>query len=78
MTSWIRRASLVPLGCLPLVAGTGFIGADGEGGPALEAEILPSDVALAPDGAVIVSQTEPEPAVRRIDLETGIITTLLR
>ena len=58
--------------------GTGFIGDDGEGGPAVEAEILPSDIALAPDGALILSQTEPEPAVRRIDLETGIITTLLR
>jgi DNA-binding beta-propeller fold protein YncE len=67
-----------PDGTIHTVAGTGFIGADGEGGPALEAEILPSDVALAPDGALIVSQTEPEPAVRLIDLETGIITTLLR
>jgi streptogramin lyase len=67
-----------PDGTIDAVAGTGFIGADGEGGPALEAEILPSDVALAPDGALIVSQTEPEPAVRRIDPETGIITTLLR
>lgn len=69
---------IAPEGTIETVAGTGFIGPNGDGGPALEAGILPSDVALAPDGALIVSQTEPEPAVRRIDLETGIITTLLR
>ena len=69
---------LDPDGTIHAVAGTGFIGDDGEGGPAVKAEILPSDIALAPDGALILSQTEPEPAVRRIDLDTGIITTLLR
>ena len=69
---------LDPDGTIHAVAGTGFIGDDGEGGQAVDAEILPSDIALAPDGALILSQTEPEPAVRRIDLDTGIITTLLR
>ena len=43
-----------------------------------EAGSQPSDVALAPDGALIVSQIEPTAAIRRVDPDTGVITTLLR
>lgn len=35
-------------------------------------------VALALDGALVLSQTAPESAVRRDDPETGLVTTLLR
>jgi hypothetical protein len=33
---------------------------------------------LAPDGALLVAQNQPVPAVRRIDLATGVITTVFR
>jgi hypothetical protein len=72
----IRRIS--PDGTIETVVGTGRLGPNGDGGPALKAGILPSDVALAADGALIVSQGEPVPAVRRVDPDTGVITTLLR
>lgn len=72
----IRR--IAPDGTVEIVVGTGVLGENGEGLPAVEIEILPSDVALAPDGALIFSQTQPEPAVRRVDPATGLVTTLLR
>lgn len=65
-------------GTISTVAGNGFIGENGDGGPATEAGIQPSGAALAPDGSLIVVQIEPEPSVRRVDPETGIITTILR
>jgi len=43
-------------------------------GTAEEAE----DVAFAPDGALVFSQTAPEPAVRRVDPESGRVATLVR
>ena len=72
----IRRIS--PDGIIETVVGTGTLGPNGDGGPAVAAGILPSDVALARDGALIVSQTEPVPSIRRVDPSTGVITTLLR
>jgi streptogramin lyase len=72
----VRRIS--PDGIIETVVGTGSLGPNGDGGSALAAGILPSDVVLTEDGALIVSQTEPEPAIRRVDPETGVITTLLR
>ena len=72
----IRR--LAPDGTIEVVVGTGAIGAAEDGMAATKIGILPSDVALAPDGAILFSQSEPEPAVRRVDPETGIVTTLFR
>lgn len=72
----IRR--LAPDGTIEVVVGTGAIGAAEDGMAATEIGILPSDVALAPDGAILFSQSEPEPAVRRVDPETGIVSTLFR
>jgi trimeric autotransporter adhesin len=72
----IRR--IEPDGTIETVVGTGSLGEDGEGRSATEIGILPSDVAFAPDGALVFSQTAPEPAVRRVDPETGLVTTLLR
>lgn len=72
----IRR--IAPDGTIGTVVGTGVLGATGEGMLATELGILPSDVAIAPDGALVFSQTEPEPAVRRVDPETGLVTTLVR
>ena len=67
-----------PDGTIEVVVGTGTIGAAADGMAATEVGVLPSDVALAPDGAILFSQSEPEPAVRRVDPETGIVSTLFR
>lgn len=65
-------------GSLEVVVGTGSLGASDDGMRATEIGVLPSDIAFAPDGALLFSQSEPEPAVRRVDPETGVVTTILR
>jgi hypothetical protein len=65
-------------GSLEVVIGTGSLGASDDGMRAAEIGVLPSDLAFAPDGALLFSQSEPEPAVRRVDPETGVVTTILR
>lgn len=65
-------------GRIHAVAGNGRIGPEGEGGPATAAGFLPGGIALAPDGTLIFSQTQPRPAVRRIDAATGRVTTIVR
>jgi streptogramin lyase len=65
-------------GSLEVVVGTGSLGASDDGMRATEIGVLPSDIAFAPDGAFLFSQSEPEPAVRRVDPETGVVTTILR
>ena len=65
-------------GSLEAVIGTGSLGASDDGMRATEIGVLPSDIAFAPDGALLFSQSEPEPAVRRVDPETDVVTTILR
>ncbi len=65
-------------GSIEVVVGTGVLGASEDGMRATEIGILPSDIAFAPDGALLFSQSQPEPAVRRVDPETGVVTTILR
>ena len=65
-------------GSLEAVVGTGSLGASDDGMRATEIGVLPSDIAFARDGALLFSQSEPEPAVRRVDPETGVVTTILR
>jgi hypothetical protein len=72
-----RVVRIAPDGDVTTVAGTGSLGPHRDG-PALEAQILPSSVDVAPDGALLVSQVEPVPAIRRVDLATGQMTTLVR
>ena len=58
------------------VAGTGEQGYAGDGGPALAAKLGgPKGLALAP-GELFIADTENH-AVRRVDLATGVITTVL-
>jgi hypothetical protein len=59
------------------VAGSGSLGPHRDG-LALEAQILPSAVQFAPDSALLVTQIEPIPAIRRVDLATGEISTVVR
>jgi streptogramin lyase len=65
-------------GSLEVVVGTGSLGASGDGMRATEIGVLPSDIAFAPDGALLFTQSEPEPALRRVDPATGVVTTILR
>ena len=59
------------------VAGTGETGYTGDGGPAKTAKLAgPKGIAVAPDRSLYLADTENH-AIRRIDLKTGIITTVL-
>jgi hypothetical protein len=65
-------------GSATVLAGNGTLrpGADG---PGPTRGLLPADVLLTQNGrALLVSQTRPFPAVRRLDLRTGRLTTILR
>jgi DNA-binding beta-propeller fold protein YncE len=66
------------------VAGTGEPGYSGDNGPALAARFGgstvrsagPKGLALGPDNSLYVADTESH-AIRRIDLKSGVITTVL-
>jgi DNA-binding beta-propeller fold protein YncE len=59
------------------VAGTGETGYTGDGGPAKTAKLAgPKGIAVAPNGDLYLADTENH-AIRRIDMSTGIITTVL-
>ncbi len=62
------------------VPGTGTSGctpqALGDGGPALEACMRVTEIRFAPDGAVLLADSE-NARIRRVDPETGIITTVV-
>ena len=45
-------------------------------GPGLELGILPSGLEPSADGRLLFTQVQPVPAVRRLDLRTGLVTTL--
>jgi sugar lactone lactonase YvrE len=64
-------------GVVTRVAGTGRLGTHRDG-KALRAPMLPSALALARDGSLVVAQIEPVPAIRRIQLARGTISTLAR
>jgi hypothetical protein len=68
---------IAPDGDVTIVAGTGTLGPHRDG-PALEARILPTAVELASAGSLLVAQVRPIPAIRRIDLATGQMTTVAR
>lgn len=58
------------------VAGTGEKGYAGDGGPAKTAMLSgPKGIAWAPEGALYIADTESH-TIRRIDLRSGIITTV--
>ncbi len=72
-----RVVRIAPGGRVTRVAGTGGLGPHRDG-PALRAPMLPSAVALDRADGLLVAQIEPIPAIRRVDLAAGRITTLAR
>ncbi len=59
------------------IAGTGESGYEGDGGPAKNAKLSgPKGISIGPDGGVYIADTESH-TIRRIDLRTSIITTVL-
>ena len=59
------------------VAGTGKTGYTGDGGPAKQARLSgPKGIAYAPDHSLYLADTESH-TIRRIDLKSGIITTVI-
>jgi sugar lactone lactonase YvrE len=59
------------------VAGTGVTGYDGDGGPAKLARLSgPKGIAWSPDQSLYLADTESH-TIRRIDLKTGLITTVV-
>ncbi len=68
----VRRVS--SLGIITTVAGTGAHGFDGDGGPAVDAQLSsPADVAVGPDGSLYIADALNN-RIRRVGPE-GIITT---
>jgi DNA-binding beta-propeller fold protein YncE/tetratricopeptide (TPR) repeat protein len=69
-----RITVLDPSGKRTVLAGNGEKGAGGDGGPAAQAQLnAPHHLLIGPDGHLYVADTANN-CVRRIDLETGVIT----
>jgi hypothetical protein len=70
------RAVAPGTGIITTVAGTGKVGYTGDGGPARAATFNgPKELAVGGDGHVFIADTENH-AIRRIDAQTGLITTV--
>jgi sugar lactone lactonase YvrE len=71
----IRRIDAVT-GIVTTVAGSGRSGYSGDGGPATAARVRhPKGVEIAPDGSLYIADNNNH-CVRRVDLQTGVITTV--
>ena len=60
-------------GIITTVAGTGEFGSSGDGGPATDANVSPTSVSLDASGSLYIIDSG---SVRKVDGESGIITTL--
>jgi len=72
-----RVLLLRPDGTRRVVVGTGLISRHRDGVRATRVGILPTGLALARDGSLLVAQARPVPALRRVS-RAGIITTVAR
>ena len=64
-------------GTLTRVVGTGRMGPDRDGVKATTVGLLITDAAFAPNRTLVVAQAKPLPKIRRVDLKTGRITTIV-
>ncbi len=73
-----RICKVSPDGVISLVAGTGAEASSGDGGPATQAS-LSNIMALVTDGPgnVYAAEGPPRHVVRKIDIATGIISTIV-
>ena len=67
-----------PDGTFERVVGNGRTGPDRDNVQATAVGLGITDAAFAPNGTLIVAQTRPKPKLRRVDLRTGRITTVVR
>lgn len=72
-----RVLLLRPDGTRRILVGTGGISRHRDGVRATRVGILPTGLALARDGSLLVAQARPIPALRRVS-RAGIITTIAR
>ncbi len=73
----VIRVMDLETGMIDAFAGTGDEGDDGDGGPALEAELnAPRDLEIGPDGDLYFADTDNS-KVRAIDLDSGEIRTVV-
>jgi len=64
-------------GTLTRIVGNGRIGSDRDGVRATKVGLLITDAAFAPNGTLVVAQSRPLPKIRRVDLTTGRISTIV-
>jgi hypothetical protein len=72
-----RVVRVSPNGNVATIAGTGALGPHRDG-RAVDSPMLPSSVQFGHDGALLVTQVQPVPAIRRVDLASGTISTVVR
>ena len=65
-------------GTLERVVGNGRIGPDRDGARATAVGLRITDARFAPNGTLVVAQAAPTPKIRRVDLRTGRITTIVK
>ena len=70
--SRVRRIG--PDGIITTVAGSSMLGYSGDGGPATEAKLIATDIAVGPDGSLYIAESENY-RIRRVGPD-GIITTV--
>lgn len=63
-------------GVITTVAGTGFPGSSGDGGPAVEARIRPASVAVDVAGNLYFGEGFPFCVARKVDAASGIVSTI--
>ncbi|HNG95798.1 MAG TPA: hypothetical protein PLB32_23550, partial [Acidobacteriota bacterium] len=64
-------------GIIATVAGTGYLGYSGDGGLAVNARTTPNSIAFDKKGNLVIGEYSNR-AVRHVDLQTGMISTILK